>query len=160
MNKLNLSQDIITRFWSKVNIIPGECWEWIAGLTENGYGQFFYDGKHILSHRFAWQYYYGIIPSDKLVAHHCDNTKCCNPMHLTLSTPKDNSQDMVNKGRVRGGWQPGENHVNTILTNENVKLIKTLINNGYSQNDIAEHFKLSQTSISRIKRGITWKHII
>lgn len=159
MNKMNLSQDIVTRFWSKVNIVHGKCWEWTAGLTDKGYGQFFYNGIHINSHRFSWEYHYGIIPFGKIVCHHCDNPKCCNPSHLFLGTNKDNAQDMVNKGRLKSGWATGSQHCNTHLTEEDVIIIKTRLKNGDYQKDIAKDFGVAQTAISRIKLGKTWSHV-
>ena len=161
MNKQNLPQDIINRFWSKViKLNTGNCcWEWTAGLTSNGYGQFFYNNIHINAHRFAWEYFYGTIPNDKIICHHCDNRKCCNPSHLFLGTNKDNTQDMINKNKLKGGWAPGSEHANTNLTEEDVIQIKQMLQNGIYQKDIADHFGITQTSVSRIKLGKTWSHV-
>lgn len=63
--------------------------------------------------RRAWVLANGAIPKDETgrtlhVCHRCDNPLCCNPEHLFLGTARDNLQDMVQKGRYRGGpnWRP------------------------------------------------------
>jgi len=51
------------------------------------------------THRFAWELANGPIPEGMFVCHKCDNPPCCNVDHLFLGTPKENTTDMVNKGR-------------------------------------------------------------
>lgn len=85
-------------FWNKVAIGDG-CWEWQANRVGGKYGQFIRDGIPRQAHRVAWEITFGPIPEGILVCHHCDNPPCCRPDHLFLGTNKDNSQDMVGKGR-------------------------------------------------------------
>lgn len=88
------------RFWSKVNIVEKECWEWQASLDYFGYGNFYADGKNCRAHRYSWTIHKGNIPKGLLVCHKCDNPKCINPDHLFLGTHLDNAFDMVEKGRA------------------------------------------------------------
>lgn len=97
----------IARFWSKINkhgSIPthcpelGNCWEWNAGLFA-GYGAFSHHSKSRYAHRTSWELAFGEIPERLFVCHKCDNPLCVNPAHLFLGTAKDNTQDMVKKGR-------------------------------------------------------------
>lgn len=93
------------RFWEKVDtrrLSPGGCWEWLAGLTHNGYGQF-KSSCTSKAHRWSYLHHYGKIPDGLLVCHRCDNPPCVNPAHLVLGTTKDNMQDKCDRGRQLRG---------------------------------------------------------
>lgn len=85
-------------FWHKALVGDG-CWEWQASTYGIGYGQFHRDGVMTPAHRMAWQLTHGSIPDGMVVCHRCDNPPCVRPDHLFLGTNKDNSRDMVAKGR-------------------------------------------------------------
>lgn len=96
--------------WSKVDKSGGEdsCWRWTKGVDKNGYGKLTRKvpglRKQITlrAHREAYKLANGDIPENMFVCHTCDNPSCCNPKHLFLGLPKDNTADMVAKGR----WKP------------------------------------------------------
>ena len=54
------------------------------------------------AHRLAWAAANGPVPDGMCVLHSCDVRACINPKHLFLGTNKDNTQDMVTKGRHAG----------------------------------------------------------
>jgi len=66
---------------------------------------------------------------------------------------------MVNKGRWKGGWRQGELHSNTSMTDKDVLYIKARLALEHRQSDIAADYGVSPTTISRIKRGVTWTHV-
>jgi hypothetical protein len=85
-------------FWEKVNIKnKDECWEWQGKNDPAGYGRY---SIGYYAHRLAWEYINGEIPISMFVCHHCDNPLCVNPLHLFLGTAKDNTDDMIKKGRA------------------------------------------------------------
>ena len=89
------------------------CWEWTGprqtpsrtGRT-GGYGRIKRHGRQVFAHRHAYELAKGSIPDGLVVMHTCDNPPCINPDHLMLGTKRDNSRDMVRKGRWSMGARP------------------------------------------------------
>ncbi len=82
-----------------------QCWEYDGYLNKDGYGEYC-DSKRPqgtrLVHRMVYSMYNdGELPS--VVMHTCDNPSCYNPRHLVGGTQTDNVQDMLAKGRGKGG---------------------------------------------------------
>lgn len=81
----------VTRFWSKVKIMPNGCWEWIASKHPRGYGVFRNNGILNRAHRFSYEMIKGKIPKGLVLDHDpCNNTSCVNPAHLIAVTQKTN----------------------------------------------------------------------
>ena len=149
------------RFWSKVRIVSGECWEWTAS-KRRGYGRFaIRQGKgrqtwHT-AHRLAYELCFGEIPEGLLVCHHCDNRSCCNPDHLFLGTHQDNSMDRNRKGRKDYLLQSGERNGRAKLTLNDVGLIRKLHTDGINNNLLAQQFGVSWRNIQCIISHQTWR---
>ena len=126
--------------------------EWTGSLHWNGYSRFRVDGKTVYGHRYVIELEGADIPSGLLVLHKCDNRKCVNPGHLFFGSHADNSADM----RAKGRGTAGEKHVGAKLTNEDVLCIRQM---DAKNREIANIFKVSERTISAIKRRQAWKHI-
>ena len=116
------------------------CWLW-QGHCESkaGYGQVSYNGKSVPAHRMFYAELVGPIPQGICVLHKCDVPQCVNPEHLFLGTQKDNTQDMISKGRK------GVNPKNIIITYDGLSL---------NINQWAEYLGVKPQSLySRIARG-------
>lgn len=76
------------------------CWVWTGSLDPFGYGKLgIGKGYNVLAHRLSWLLFKGPFDKNLCVRHRCDNSSCVNPEHLELGTKKENSQDMVRRGR-------------------------------------------------------------
>jgi predicted XRE-type DNA-binding protein len=137
--------DVVTRFWSMVDIRDAEsCWPWKGRVNIGGYGQFWNGYRQCMAHRFAYEATIGRI--GKLYAcHTCDTPGCCNPSHIFKGTQKDNMQDAMRKGRLVAS--------NTTLSIDDMRRIETIIklnNAGLSQAEIARMYGCTRQNISRI----------
>lgn len=77
------------------------CFLWSGARSSKGYGLICIEKKTFLAHRVSYEAHKGAIPAGLILMHKCDTPLCVNPEHLTLGTFKDNSADMVAKGRGR-----------------------------------------------------------
>lgn len=115
--------------------------------------------KHIGVHRLSWLYFRGPIPNGLCVLHHCDNPACVRPDHLFTGTKADNSRDMVDKGRARGGGVLGSRNGNSKLRESIISIIRGLINQGISCRQIGKRYGVHGSQIENIKNDRTWRHV-
>jgi hypothetical protein len=81
---------VLERLATKFEVRDDGCWEWIAGLDSNGYGQFWVKGHNSRAHRTVWEEVVGVIPDGLHLDHLCRNIKCVNPDHLEPVTCREN----------------------------------------------------------------------
>lgn len=107
-------------------------------------------------HRVSYREFIGEIPDGMLVCHRCDNRRCLNPAHLFLGTHADNSMDAARKGRLfRSEPRRGEAHHAAKLTERDVAWV--LERTDLTQQEAASALGVSQSTISRVRRGEGWR---
>lgn len=174
----HFSESDAFRFWSKVDIGGlDDCWPWKPPSHDRaGYGVFKFNGRQLRAHRVALALADGVAPAVFLTIHSCDNPPCCNPSHLSPATSKENTADMLTRGRARftpcdsskfniGKWRAshlpfkGSSHPAAKLNEETVREIKLAIENGVSGVNCSIRFGCSVHTISNIKLGKQWTHV-
>jgi len=88
-----------TRFFGYV-AQAGDCWAF-AQLSPDGYGRFWFAGKQVRAHRWAFEFMVGSIPDGLVLDHLCRNRACVNPDHLEPVTQRINT--------LRGETLPAQN---------------------------------------------------
>lgn len=79
--------------------IEGECWIWTGACSTGGYGQLRIGSRRSQAHRVSYELFVGSIPEGMCICHTCDTPSCINPDHLFAGTHKENTADMIAKGR-------------------------------------------------------------
>ena len=168
--KLQISDDLISDFFSKVDRhgpppahLPhlGSCWIWTAGISNWGYGRFYYRVErgrwlNLRAHRVSWVIHFGQVPDDFLVLHRCDVRRCVNPEHLFVGSYADNNQDTAHKRRRPAA----EEHPMAKLNWEKVESIRKMFSGCDGRllgiNVAAEQFGVSRAAIHALLNNKTW----
>lgn len=144
----------LARFMDRVHEEPNSgCWLWAGGIKGGGYGAFHFAQKQWGAHRWAAKCIGGLDVAGKFVCHSCDNKLCVNPAHLWTGSAKDNTADMIRKGRKR--TPTGENHGCAKLTAEQVEAIRLAT---APQAELSQKYGVSVPQISRIRSRKTWRN--
>tara|TARA_R110000868_G_scaffold228311_3_gene481337 strand:- start:136 stop:744 length:609 start_codon:yes stop_codon:yes gene_type:complete len=156
--------DLIKESLDKCVIKKDGCWGWSGVIDKDGYGRMSYSSKlgSRRAHVASYLVYKGPVPNGILVCHSCDVRACTNPDHLWLGTEKQNTADMIEKGRRNNRNWPvhiGIQNVNAKLDDEKVKEIRRLLKVGVSQADLGRQFGVTKQTIAAIKLCQTWKHV-
>lgn len=190
-----LSENDIARFLEKVcKRDLDDCWPWTGGCFSDGYGTFWAQGRSLLAHRVAVLVDTRKDPFPLLVCHSCDvrypirdkkGHGCCNPNHLFIGMPRDNTADMVSKRRQATGERSGahtkpervprgarsgrrlhpenylgERNSSAKLTAEKVRLMRLLYATGVTRRTLEATFHVSYCTVSEIVHEKTWRHLL
>lgn len=115
------------------------------------------EGRHVKALRDA----IGLSRADvfgKVVRHKCDNPRCINPDHLELGTYKDNTHDMLKRGRHTNSIPLGEFSGRCKLTDSQVKEIQNRYVKGSrvsGSTALAREFNITPTQVLYIVKGLS-----
>jgi HNH endonuclease len=137
------------------------CYLWLGNFNKKypNYPQAYYRDwatKEAVASRVAWIRTYGPIPKGMRVLHKCDNPMCVCPDHLYLGTSKDNTRDMIRKGRHRYTTQIGEAHPRASITEAQAKAILASTDGPTS---IARRLGISLNVVRDVRYRKTWRHV-
>lgn len=115
------------------------------------------EGRHVKAYRDFYK-----VPRVAIkgfvVRHKCDNPRCINPIHLELGTHKDNTHDMLLRGRHTNSIPTGELHGGCKLTDTQVQTIRQRYKKGSrtcGSTKLATEFGVTHTQILYIVKGLT-----
>jgi hypothetical protein len=154
-------EPIEIRFWKCVDKKgDDDCWFWQRPASSNGYGRIRVreTGKEESAHRVSWWMHNERqeIPKGMVVMHSCDNKLCVNPAHLSLGSAKDNTQDMIRKGRAKYVSFTGSKNGNALLDDAKVIFIKT---SDLKHTEVAKLLGVSASCVADVRKGRSWTHV-
>lgn len=97
-SKAQLSDE--DRFWSKVEKTE-TCWNWLAGISDTGYGQGYFGGSVGPAHRIVWTLEMGSDPGLFLMENKCGKRSCVNPEHWAISLRRRSAPGEVRVSEFR-----------------------------------------------------------
>lgn len=137
----------------------GECWEWQGAVQKRSRTPVMrHNGKQQCVRRWLAEAL-GRAVDGKVVTYRCRNHLCCKPEHLQVMTEME-LRRRTSKTQQRLFSMPRRQRaaearrVTAKLTPEQVENIREDIR---PQRAIAKAFGISQTTVSRIKRGEMWR---
>lgn len=140
-------EPIRARIERSISLADG-CWIWNGSYTRDGYGVLTVGRQQVRAHRASYSEFKGDIPPQMVVCHRCDNPKCVNPDHLFLGTHRDNTQDMIAKGRRPA--LSGADHPNIKVLPDQRQQIADMRKAGSTLKEIAAKFGISFQRASAI----------
>lgn len=143
MDLIRIRQRLLDRAILAPGPLNTPCLIWQGCCGSHGYGMMSIGRKAFCTHRLSHEVFIGPIDNCMFVCHVCDDKKCINWEHLFQGTGKDNTNDMISKGRDKLD-------INAKLSTDQVEEIRRLYDKGYPQAFIAPMFDVSQATISRV----------
>lgn len=131
------------------------CWLWKGARDKDGYGVFQLDRKTTQrAIRVMFALTHERLPNG-VVRHTCDTPACARPEHLVDGTNKQNTQDMIRRGRKAS--TAGVQNGSAKLTVESVQQIRDrYAAGGILQAELAREYGVDNSSISNVITGKNW----
>ncbi|MGE3608019.1 MAG: HNH endonuclease [Bacteriovoracaceae bacterium] len=158
-HRITISGKIQTRV-TRGGIVTGRWVDMKTYVERGGYehGGYVLNGKkmHVKIHRLM-AIYFIYNPNNHPMVNHKSGIKTENSIsNLEWCTAKENSNHADNNG-LRD--VKGSKCKQSKLNEEKVILVKKMILEGFKEKKIADTFGVKRSAISKIKHGISWKHV-
>lgn len=142
------------KFWKSVDVSGAkDCWEWLGDVDiVSGFGisPNIVSGSEVVRkpHRLAYILTYGSVPASHVIRHTCRNRLCCNPKHLMPMRmhPEEEDEHLVTAYYYSSKRNPK-------LSEFEKRKIVMLRTDGVTISSIAERFKVSRSTVSRVLKG-------
>lgn len=146
MNKHSIHLAFILRLLSFVTHPSNSCLLWKHSKDKDGYGYLWINGKSWRVARVIAHVFHGLVLEDsrQLACHTCDEPQCCNPDHIFVGSPQENTVDAVKKFR----WNPPRK-----LNATDIKKIAALYSDGVKIIEISRIFKVTRETVTSILGG-------
>lgn len=147
-----------TRLSKHIDSSPGvgKCWPWTGAVNQNTGQAKIGPGRdephHTAPHVVLVEKLGRPLRSGYVACHTCDFPLCCNPEHLWEGTKKENSEDMVKKGRSPRGERQGSSK----LTEADIRVIRA---DTRSPTVIGREWGISNSHICAIQSRKKWAHV-
>jgi hypothetical protein len=145
----------LSRFLSRIRIYDADsCWPWTGQTQDTGYGTMQWRGKLVGVHRIMAALAYGRIKRGQHVMHLCNTPICCNPAHLRVGTPAENSAMAAKDGLYTRG-----SAVHAAKLNE--RQVREILASPLppSSTVLAKRYGVTRCTIYRIKHRQIWTHL-
>ena len=140
--------DVTERFWCAVDRRgDDECWRWLGPVDSRGDGRIYAGRRYLTAPRVSWTIRHGPVPPRACVRPRCGERLCTNPAHLEL-TRRRNFESMA-----------GDLNPITKLTDKQALTIAGRLSNGVRVKELAQEFRVSLSTISRIKHRRRRTHL-
>ncbi len=129
-------------------------WVWTLSTYQNGYGQTSFRGENGRVHRFALESYLRrSLSENEVVRHLCASGKlrtCCNPLHCTFGSQKDNVADRRAHGTLKYG---SENPCSKCTVEQRAEIRHRRLTLHHKLSIIAADYNIGKTTVRRIVAG-------
>lgn len=147
------------RYLAEVVLLYGmdDCLPWPYARTASGYGNIWLNGENFTVSRLVCERANGAPPSSEYeAAHSCGkgHEGCVAPLHLSWKLPAENMADKVGHGTDAAGERNGQAKLSE------ADALAILKSRGTATHaEIAARFGVSPALVSRIFRGLAWRHL-
>lgn len=156
--KMAQVERIKRRILERILVDEDGCWIWKGNKNSTGYGCIGIEMHSYLAHRVSAYAFKGFnLNSPLFMCHKCDVPACVNPDHLFPGTPKDNTRDMMSKGRRV--WKNGESINTAKLKAPQVLRMRLLFSMGVPKSMLTHLFETHPCTVNDIMARRSWKHL-